>query len=176
MTYRKVSLALVFVMALAAIIATLGTQSSIQGGGSSAPALEGSWNVRISFTTGPNAGSTGIGLMTYARGGGLVNSAPTAIPPVPLTITFSTGHGAWERTGGKEFAQTWVSNVYNNGLQVGFLEVRDAITLNRDGDAFDGRRSFRVFDLAGNPVPGPASCATLHGTRINVEPPDATCL
>jgi hypothetical protein len=167
MKIRRISLAFVFTVALAITIAALGSQSSVQGSKTSAPALEGTWDVVRD--TDPPGGS----LTTYTRGGGLVMTAPGLPPPTPFT--FSPGHGAWERAGGHEFAISWQAQFFNNGVFRGMLKVREVITLNEAGDAYEGRQSFVIINLAGNPIPGSDGCVTLHATRINVEPSDPSC-
>jgi hypothetical protein len=167
MKTRKISPALVSTVVLAFSIVPLGSQLSIQGSNASAPALEGSWSVVRD--TDPPGGS----LTTYTRGGGLVMTPP-GLPP-PTLFTFSSGHGTCERVSGHEFAISWQSQFFNNGVFRGILRVREVITLNEAGDAYEGRQSFVIINLAGNPIPNSAGCVTLHATRINVEPSDPSC-
>jgi hypothetical protein len=95
--------------------------------------------------------------------------------PPPTLFTFSTGHGAWERVGGHEFAISWQAQFFNNGVFRGMLKVREVITLNQAGDAYEGRQSFVIINLAGNPIPGSDGCVTLHALRMSVEPADPSC-
>jgi hypothetical protein len=143
------------------------TPFAVKAGGSSAPSLEGSWNVVVGAGS-PTEFKT---LVTYAAGGGLMATVP-ALPP---GFHGSTVHGTWIRSGGKQFTYTFLSLIYDSAGQfAGTLKVRETITLNAAGDQYDGVSSIDVLDPAGNPIPPFSSCGgTSHGKRIEVEAP--TC-
>jgi len=165
MTTKRISFALVAATLMFILIAGLNSRSSVRAVGSSAPSLEGSWSVVV----GPGSPTEFRALLTYAAGGGLMATAPV----VPAPFHASTVHGTWERTGGHQFTYTFLSLLYNpTGHFVGTLKVRETLTLDTDGDQYDGTSSIEVFDPFGNVIPALSSCGGLaHGTRINVEPP-----
>ena len=165
MTTKRISFALVAATLMFILIAGLNSRSSVRAVGGSAPSLEGSWSVVV----GPGSPTEFRALLTYAAGGGLMATAPV----VPAPLHASTVHGTWERTGGHQFTYTFLSLLYSpTGHFVGTLKVRETLTLDTDGDQYDGTSSIEVFDPFGNVIPALSSCGGLaHGTRINVEPP-----
>ena len=181
MTTKRISFALVAAALMFILIAGLNSHSSVRAGGESAPQLEGSWVDEVTFVSGLNAGTTIKSLSTYSRGGGLVTLPVGGVPP-PLRS--SDGHGTWihlgergrerEEGGGRAFTATIVSFVNNPAGQiVATVKTRQDLTVSAGGDEYNGNSSFDVFDPAGNLIPGFSGCATVHGRRINVEPPNA---
>src|SRR5438034_9346507 len=84
---RKVSAALLIV-AIATLITMTSSRSSATPSGSSAPQLEGSWEVTVM----PTGGDPVVDYATFMKGGGMIGTDPD--PNV------STGVGTWEKTGG----------------------------------------------------------------------------
>jgi hypothetical protein len=154
MISKKISTALVIV-AIATLIALTGTQSSATPGGSSAPDLEGSWKITVMPTGGDPIGD----LCTFTKGGGLIN-----IDPDP---NLSTGIGTWVRTGGHQFAVTFVHFLSDGGAPLGTLKVRAEVTLDSQTDTFTG--PFRTdIIIGGNMVQ--SICGTVQAERVSVEP------
>jgi len=172
MTKKRISLVLAAGALMFTLIAGLNNRSSVRAGGDSAPQLEGSWVDDIAVVSGANAGQTIKNLSTYSRGGGLVTLPAGAIPP-PLKS--SSGHGTWIHNGGRTFTDTILFFIYDPlGQIVGTVKVHQSLTLNEAGDEYNGNSSFDAFDPFGNLIPGFSGCSTVHGRRINVEPPN-TC-
>ena|SRR5436190_8978561 len=155
MTSRKTFAALVVAGVIVALMAIAGTQLSARGGGSTAPSLEGSWEVTVM----PTGGDPIIDFSTMTEGGGLISTDPD--PNV------SAGIGTWVRTGGNQFAVTFVHFLSDGGAPLGTLKVRAVIQLDRATDTFSG--PFRTDVIIGGQVVQ-SICGTVHAKRISVEP------
>lgn len=144
-------------MALLAVAALIGSQSSQARGGAVAPQIEGSWLVTVTVPGGPPPFRA---IETYCAGGGLV-STDGGTPP-------SAGHvyqGTWAKTGGHEFAFTFLGLQYDAaGVHSGFIRVRETLTLEPDTNAFNATGTVQFLDLNQN-VTFSADLTT-HGTRI----------
>ena len=126
--------------------------------------LEGSWIVTITGGQGtPDLPSWYKAHVTFSRGGGLV---ATITDPL-----LSTGHGAWSKTGKREFAITILLFQFDlAGNFLGTLEARATLTVDDNSDTFDSDDyQFEFFDPDRNPT-GFVGVGAAHGTRINVEP------
>jgi hypothetical protein len=157
MTIQKTLAALVVATILATLIAFTGTRSNVSAGGGSAPDLEGSWEITVT----PDGGDPIVDLATFTRGGGVINSDPDP--------NLSTGHGAWVRTGGDEFAVTFVHFLSSGGVPLGRLKVRAVQQLDKQTDTFSGKFQTDVI-IGGNVVQ--TICGTVTATRISVETPE----
>ena len=106
-----------------------------------------------------------IGLMAFARGGVLMESGQGEVNEP----TSTPGYGAWEKTGPRTYATTFLHIWYrpDNSL-IGILKVRLSITLDETGTQFDGVGPYSVTDPDGNVLI--SGQATAHGERITVEP------
>ena len=153
MNSKRISTALVIV-AIATLITLSSTQSSATPGASSAPQLEGSWEVTVM----PTGGDPIIDFSTMTEGGGLISTDPD--PNV------STGIGTWEKIGPKRFAVTFVHFLSDAGAPLGTLKVRAEITLDSQTDTFSG--PFRTDVVIGGNVVQ-SICGTVLARRISVE-------
>ena len=156
MNSKRISSALVIV-AIATLIALTSTRSTATAGGSSAPNLEGSWEVTVM----PTGGDPIVDFATFTKGGGLIN-----IDPDP---NVSTGIGTWVRTGGNQFAVTFVHFLSDAGAPLGTLKVRAEATLDPQTDTQSGTFQTDVI-IDGNVVQ--SICGTVQAKRINVEAPE----
>ena len=156
MNSKRISTALVIV-AIATLITLSSTLSSATPGASSAPQLEGSWEVTVM----PTGGDPIIDFSTMTEGGGLISTDPD--PNV------STGIGTWVRTGGNRFAVTFVHFLSDAGAPLGTLKVRAEITLDSHTDTFTGPFQTDVI-IGGNVVQ--SICGTVQARRISIEAPD----
>lgn len=154
MNSKRISTALAIV-AVATLITIISTQSSATPGGSTAPELEGSWNVTVM----PTGGDPIVDVNTLTKGGGVIN-----VDPDP---NLSTGIGTWVRTGGNQFAVTFVHFLSDAGSPLGKLKVRAEITFDSQTDTFSG--PFRTDVVIGGDVVQ-SFCGTVHAERIGVEP------
>ena len=158
MTNRKTLAALVVATMLATLIAFTGTRSNVSAGGENAPALEGSWEVTVM----PDGGAPIVDVATFTGAGGIINSDPDP--------NLSTGHGSWVRTGGHEFASTFVHFLSDQGVAIGTLKVRATGQVDQEGNTFSGPFQTDVI-IGGNVVQ--TICGTVQARRISVEPMDA---
>jgi len=153
---RKISAALLIV-AVATMITLTSSRSSATPGGSSAPSLEGSWEVTVL----PTGGDPIVDFATFSKGGGVVNTDPDP--------NLSTGVGTWERIGGNQHAVTFVHFLSAGGAPLGTIKVRATMTLDPQTDTFSG--PFRTDVVIGGNVVQ-SFCGTVHARRVNVEPLD----
>ncbi len=100
-----------------------------------------------------------VDFATFTSGGGLISTDPD--PNV------STGIRTWVRTGGDEFAVTFVHFLSDQGTALGTLKVRSVIQLDKKTDTFSGPFRTDVY-IGGNLVQ--SICGTVHARRISVEP------
>jgi hypothetical protein len=157
MTIRKTFAALVAATMFVALIAFTGTRSNVSAdGGANAPGLAGSWEITVI----PDGGDPVINLATFTEGGGIINSDPDP--------NLSTGHGTWVRTGGHEFAVTFVHFLSSGGVPLGTLKVRALSRLDTRTDSFSGPFQTDVI-IGGNVVQ--TICGTVQARRIKVETP-----
>ncbi|HVF29619.1 MAG TPA: hypothetical protein VNA22_01565 [Pyrinomonadaceae bacterium] len=111
------------------------TSSASEKGGSRA--LEGSWQVRLS----PTSGSPQFDeFITFAAGGGIVesNNFPFHLLP-PAGLVAGPGHGTWRYGGAQSFPFTFVKFLFlPNGQAAGTLKVAGTITYSGDTDTWTG--------------------------------------
>lgn len=121
--------------------------------------LEGSW---IADVTNQATGARQITLYTFMSDGTLISSNrdhPTRGP----------GHGAWIRTGDREFAITFVRIRFDaDGSFIGTQKLRGQVTLSEELDAFTSRSMNEFYDIDGNLTD--TNQTTTRATRIRVEP------
>jgi hypothetical protein len=121
--------------------------------------LEGSW---IADVTNQATGTRQITLYTFMSDGTLISSNrdhPTRGP----------GHGAWVRTGDREFAITFVRIRFEaDGSFIGTQKLRGQVTLSEELNAFTSRSMNEFYDVDGNLTD--TNQTTTRATRIRVEP------
>ena len=163
---RGTVLAAISLASLVAVAAAaFGVMSaSADGRGWGAQKLVGSWMVAVD--RGPALPAL-KSLQTFTSGHGVVeiaNGGATARSP---------SHGAWERTGRREYATTIVFFRYDpaGGAYLGTVKVRRTLVLAPDGQSFTAVSVGELRDPAGNLLPGSnIRRDTEIGERINVEP------
>lgn len=161
MPNRSIMLAVVLLLTMALLIVAIPPASRADD---SAAQLEGSWVVSIAGGDGtPPLPTWYRAFVTFSRNGGLVATITDA--------TISTGHGAWLRTGPRTFAIAILLNQFDSdGVFLGTLKARSALTVNRRGGAFTGDPyEFAFFDPQGNATPF-VGIGIAHGVRIAAEP------
>lgn len=161
---------------LAAIVAAgagllFGSASLRSGAQSGEPAATGhdfvgSW--RLTFDTPLGASQS---LLTVMADGSVIFSGRPVSPATggAPVIFSSSAHGAWEQTGPKAAAATWVGLV-SNGEGAFLAVVTDSMeaTLGADGNSWQGSYSATVADPDGNVLYEGGS--TVKATRITVQP------
>ena len=162
MLKKRILWTLIVIGTITFLIVTMGSHSSYADQKSTL--LEGSWVVRITGGQGtPDLPSWYQANVTFSRGGGLV---ATITDPL-----LSTGHGAWSKTGKRDFAVTIIFFQFDpDGNFLGTLKARATLTVNDTSDTFTSDDyQFEFFDPDGNPT-GFVGVGEADGTRINVEP------
>jgi len=147
------SLAVIATVLIVCLGAFVGSESSQAQSGAAAPQVEGSWQVTVSPTDLPPFPT----LLTYATGGGL-----SGVDGV------SNIHGTWARKGGNTFVFTFVELLFDStGVFTGSVRIREKLTLEPGGAAYNGVYTGEILDPDGNvvvPIGG-----TTHAARINAE-------
>lgn len=142
----------------------LSQQSALQQFGD----ITGSWRVTVNP---PGGAPSFIGLITFNKDGGLIASAqgdiilnaPPGVPPIA-----TAGHGAWEKTGSRSYAFTFIQLFYDaDGNYQGEAKIRHNATLNQRGTSWSGQLQVEIFDADGNVVF--TGTGTEQATRIVVE-------
>ena len=117
------------------------------------PVIVGSWFGTITATN-PPLGQFND-LITFLRGGVVTESRRYAVPETPLgNLLETTGHGAWERTGGDTFEAffRFLLQDADTGAALGTDNVRLWLALDRDIDALIGTFESQIKDTVDNVV------------------------
>lgn len=154
MNSKKITVALLITLAIAALIALGGAPSNVRGQDKSVNRLIGTWEVTITPTGQPPI----INFATFTEGGGLSN-----IDPDP---NLSTGIGTWERIGPNTYLATFVHFLSDHGTPLGALKVRGVTTLDPKTDTLSG--PFRTDVVIGGNVVQ-SFCGTVELRRVSVE-------
>jgi hypothetical protein len=106
------------------------------------------------------------GLITFSEGGGMIASAQG-----DNLTTFNSlatpGHGAWTRTGNREFLFTFIQILYNGeGEYDGEIRIRHNAVMNKAGTHWNGFLTLEVFNPAGDLV----FTGTGSGTATRIVP------
>jgi hypothetical protein len=135
--------------------------------------LTGSWFVKNTLVVpgGPTPPPF-FALSTFTKDGNFIGDTPSIVshPTTP-------GFGVWQRTGARTFALTFRSiESDSDGNAIGFILVRQTITLNHSGDKWDGTAVLVERDPntgdpdTGNIQPPTPITVTMHADRIVVKP------
>jgi hypothetical protein len=120
--------------------------------------LEGAWNVTINYAEIPPCKSAPA---VFTREGTIIADS--------CSLFLGAGYGSWRRTGNREFASTFIGNIYGpDGSVTGSYKVRAAGSLDRSGDLANGVFKTEIFAPSGNVTAVLTGTVTLK--RIQVEP------
>jgi hypothetical protein len=140
-----------------------GTDNS-RAGSPPEKSLQGSWTTQLQrrdCQTGEPTALPGRGLITFATGGTLIETAAGAV----AGGFRGPGHGVWERNGAREYSATFVIQLLNaDGSFAAWLKSMQVIELSKDGDEFTSTASVEVTNPQGTVIQ--TGCATSVGTRI----------
>jgi hypothetical protein len=137
--------------------------------------IQGSWAMTITATE-PAGLPPFKGLITFTRDGEVLESRRPYVPFTPFgPVLESSGHGAWARTGRRQFAvafqfliQASPTNLtFTNGEDLGTDNIRLQIVPSRSGETFTGTFRSAAKDADGNVVF--AALGTVTGKRLRVE-------
>jgi hypothetical protein len=135
--------------------------------------LIGAWSGSVQFTTGAFAATKDLEFMYVFNAGGTMTESSNydGAPPVP------PAYGVWRKTGERtyeaKYTYFWTKPPSSfddiskgGGWGPGGRGIlTQAITVSVDGDSFDSKISYEVFDQAGKPTEK-ESVASANGTRI----------
>lgn len=141
-------------------------QAQLKRGESDGNSVEGSWMITVTrVNPPPGVPATFKSLMTFAAGGGLVETSSTA-----GSTRRSPAHGAWERISGRLYATTMVFFRSDpvTGAFVGTQKVNRTMRLSQDGQTFEAVSLAAQYDVNGVLTLGGLR-ATETGERIDVE-------
>ena len=162
---RRIPITIAGLLLVAAVAAAAGL-SSASSAASSAEGLQldGTWMVTVTrINPPPGLAPTFKSLMSYTRGGGMIETSNTG------TTRRGAALGQWERIGNNLFATSmWLFRFDPaTGSSLGTQEIDRTMRLATDGESFTAVAVIHVFDVDGNPV-GDALHATEVGTRLTI--------
>lgn len=140
-------------------------QAELKRGESDGNNVEGSWMITVTrVNPPPGLPATFKSLMTFAAGGGLVETSSTG------TTRRGPAHGVWERVTGRLYATTMVLFRFDSvtGAFLGTQKVNRTMRLSQDGQTFEAVSLATQYDPDGV-VTVAGLRATETGERINVE-------
>ena len=124
--------------------------------------IAGSWQVKST----PDGAPSFRGLITFSEGGGMIASAQ-GDNLINAGSLATPGHGAWSRTGNREFLFTFIQVLYNaDGEYDGMIRIRHTATMNKSGNTWAGQLTLEVFDPGDNLV----FTGTGSGTATRIVP------
>ena len=127
--------------------------------------LEGSWKTTVTqrnCATGAALGPSFEGLLTFSRGGTLLESttAPAFFPSVR-----GPGHGVWSHgRGHRTFEVVFVAQITLNGILTRTQTIRQTIVVGDDPDTFTASGPVNFVFVDGSPAIN--GCSTAIGKRI----------
>ena len=162
---RRIPIMIAGLLLVAAVPAAAGL-SSASSAASSAEGLQldGTWMATVTrINPPPGLAPTFKSLMSYTRGGGMIETSNTG------TTRRGAALGQWERIGNNLFATSmWLFRFDPaTGSSLGTQEIDRTMRLAADGESFTAVAVIHVFDVDGNPV-GDALHATEVGTRLTI--------
>ncbi len=131
---------------------------------SSNNSIAGSWFVNST----PNGGTPFRGMITFGEGGGLIASAQGDLL-LNIDSLATAGHGAWERTGNREFLFTFRQILYRpDGTYDGGVKVRHNAKMNAAGTSWTGQLTVEIYNA--DDVVVFTGTGSGIATRIQAEP------
>jgi hypothetical protein len=156
-------LALVIIIALAATMAAIGTQSATADSSAVAPELEGTWLATVTLQEGPPPlPSPFAALVSYARGGVLIVTDSSGVPAAGNVY-----QGTWTKTGPHEFTFTFLGFQYDANGFTNYIRDHETIRLEPNGSAYNGVMNIDILDTAQNIIV--TFTGTSHATRVNAQ-------
>jgi hypothetical protein len=145
------------VFATAALFACSGLATA-QPGPESGQSLAGAWDVTINFNGQPPCRSAPA---VATREGTIIADS--------CSQNLGAWYGSWVRTGNRQFASTFIGNLYGpGGVVVGSYKVRASGPIDSSGNTFSGPFRTDLFDTVGKLVG--SFTGTVTAKRIQVEP------
>jgi hypothetical protein len=168
MTMRSVQmLAIAFIaMTMMMLSPAYGQESSRQpvavAEGNGARALEGSWNVQVTFrncTTGQLG--TPIAAMNTFMQGGTMQEFSVGNAPLPR----GPGHGIWSHIAGEDFRYSLRFFRFDAaGAYAGYVVTQRQVVMGEDGNSYTATADIQLFNTAGFQFA--TACANETATRF----------
>jgi len=133
--------------------------------GPEAGELEGSWTVKVTqynCATGEALGEPFLSLLTFSRGGTLVESTSN---PMFFPAVRGDGHGVWSATGRQTYRALSIAFITSNGALAKTQTITQKIEMGADPNTFEVPSASVVF-VPADGGPTITGCATATGTRI----------
>jgi hypothetical protein len=127
--------------------------------------LEGSWTVQVTqrnCQTGAAMGAPFFSLLTFGRGGTLVEST---VNPMFFPAVRGPGHGVWSHAGHRTYRALSVAFITSNGVLVKTQTITQTIQMGDNPNSFTTPSASVVF-VPADGGPTITGCATATGTRI----------
>jgi hypothetical protein len=126
---------------------------------------EGSWTVKVTqqnCTTGDPVGEPFLSLLTFSRGGTLVESTSN---PMFFPAVRGDGHGVWSATGRQTYRAVSIAFITLNGELAKTQTITQKIEMGADPNTFEVPSASVVF-VPADGGPTITGCATATGKRI----------
>ena len=164
MKSRKSLPAVIVICLLAALTTAAAAARPDERGRAPRKTMEGSWKVIVTPGQSPvPLPPTFESIVTYVPGGGLVESDNLAVPG----SIASTGQGAWEFTGDRQFSFTFTKYLFSTqGQSLGSGRITETISLDAGGNEYTGQGTMELLNPAGVVIS--AVPLTTHGVRMRV--------
>jgi hypothetical protein len=133
--------------------------------GPEAGKLEGSWTVQVTqhnCATGDPLGPPFLSLLTFSRGGTLVESTSN---PMFFPAVRGDGHGVWSATGPRTYRALSIAFITSNGELAKTQTITQKIEMGADSNTFEVPSASVVF-VPADGGPTITGCATATGKRI----------
>jgi len=158
---RAAWLALIPAAAILCLAAMPLAQSGEANTGSNEARLEGSWRVTATFDDGTPPLESPV---SFTADGVMIGSQASSVDNL-----FTPWHGAWTKTGRREFVFTAICLYWDNTLsQVWKCILKETVMIEPDGDTYNGQASGAEYDPNGELRWGTFT-ATTHGVRIKAK-------
>jgi hypothetical protein len=144
-------------LALALGISTIAAPTILRAQGSPSPSLRGTWLTSVT----PSNGVVHQTLVTFLEGGDLLDESNS-------TLGRSLGHGAWTKTGDRQFTADWVFFQFDapaTRKYTGYWEITSKIQLDAAGMTLQSMDTVQRFDASGSPA-GPPLTGVSTGKRL----------
>ena len=162
---KRIAIVIASLLVLVAVSVT-GFSSASSTKSSQGLQLDGTWMVTVTrINPPPGLAPTFKSLMSYARGGVMIETATGSIP----STRRGPALGQWERIGNRRFATSMWFFRFDpvTGISVGSQRVDRTMQLSRNRESFTAVGLVQQFDVDGNPV-GPPLRATEVGQRLAI--------
>jgi hypothetical protein len=128
--------------------------------------LVGSWNFKVTVTSGCTANCTYMGMLAFNQGGTVVEQRGTTVGYNGLGNVERTALGTWRSTAGNPLYTFRMKNFVfdSTGKLSAFIVGNSGITLSSTLNFFSGSGTAKIFNAGGTPID--TETFTITGTRF----------